>query len=54
MTRTAEGFFERLGFERTGTLESIPEAVRATLGNACSERSVGFRWPPADTGGPAD
>ena len=52
VTRTAEGFFERLGFERTGTLESIPEAVRATLGNACSERSVGFRWPP--TSGAAD
>jgi HAD superfamily hydrolase (TIGR01457 family) len=51
VTRTAEGFFERLGFERTGTLESIPEAVRTTLGDDCSERSVGFRWPPAESSG---
>jgi HAD superfamily hydrolase (TIGR01457 family) len=59
VTRTAEGFFERLGFERTGGLDSIPAVVRATLGDDCSERSVGYRWPPAEpdargTAGPHD
>jgi N-acetylglutamate synthase-like GNAT family acetyltransferase len=47
VTRTAESFFERLRFQRSGLLDSIPPAVRTTLGDHCSETSVGFRWPPS-------
>ncbi|HEY7282507.1 MAG TPA: HAD-IIA family hydrolase [Actinomycetota bacterium] len=46
VTRTSEGFIERMGFERTGGLDSVPGAVRVTLGDAADEHTVGFRWPP--------
>ncbi len=46
VTRTSEGFIERMGFERTGGLDSVPAAIRVTLGDHADERTIGFRWPP--------
>jgi amino-acid N-acetyltransferase len=48
VTETAPGFFERMGFERTGSRDSLPAEILATpmVSDACSENSVALRWPP--------
>ena len=51
VTDTAAGFFERLGFEGTGTRDSLPGPILATpmVRGSCSASSVALRWrAPAD------
>jgi N-acetylglutamate synthase-like GNAT family acetyltransferase len=50
VTETAAGFFEGLGFERTGARDSLPDPIRGTpmVEDACAETAAAFVWPPAE------
>ncbi len=54
VTQTAAGFFERMGFERIGARDALPQPILSTpmVARTCSESSAAFRWrPPAPRGG---